>query len=122
MKKNAFTLIELMAIIVILGLIILISIPSLTNTIKNTEEKRYNDFLETLYMGTEDYLQLHQDEYPELMTTGHEEMISMKVLIENDCVKSTTKNPKTDRYVSNKDSIKVIRNEDKTFTFEYIEG
>ena len=40
MKKNAFTLTELIAVIAIIGIVILISIPVIKNmTTKNTEEK-----------------------------------------------------------------------------------
>lgn len=42
MKKNAFTLIELIAVIVILGLILVIIMPTLTDTLNRTKDKLNN--------------------------------------------------------------------------------
>ena len=41
MKKNGFTLVELIAVIVILGLIGLIIVPSINSTLKNKERKPF---------------------------------------------------------------------------------
>ena len=41
MKKNAFTLIELIAVIVILSLIALIVFPAVNSVIKNSKEKSF---------------------------------------------------------------------------------
>lgn len=42
MKKNAFTLIELIAVIVILGFILVIIMPNLTDTLNRTKDKLNN--------------------------------------------------------------------------------
>ncbi|MCI9084665.1 MAG: type II secretion system protein [Bacilli bacterium] len=42
MKKNAFTLIELIAVIVILGFILVIIMPTLTDTLNRTKDKLNN--------------------------------------------------------------------------------
>ena len=39
MKKNAFTLIELIAVIVILSIVLTLSVPSLIGALKNNKEK-----------------------------------------------------------------------------------
>ena len=41
MKKNAFTLIELIAVIVILSIVLTLSVPSLIGALKNNKEKCY---------------------------------------------------------------------------------
>lgn len=42
MKKNGFTLVELIAIIIVLGLLAIITVPVVNNTIKNTKYKSYD--------------------------------------------------------------------------------
>lgn len=42
MKKNAFTLIELLAVILILGMIVVIIMPTFTDTLNRTREKLNN--------------------------------------------------------------------------------
>ena len=41
MKKNAFTLIEVIAVITILGIIALIAVPAVNNSLKDAKEKAY---------------------------------------------------------------------------------
>ena len=41
MDKRAFTLIELMGVIIVLGLIALIAIPTIDKSIKNSKENLY---------------------------------------------------------------------------------
>jgi type IV pilus assembly protein PilA len=38
-KKNAFTLVELLAVIAVLGLILIIAVPKITNTMENSKKK-----------------------------------------------------------------------------------
>ena len=38
-KKNAFTLVELLAVIAVLGLVLIIAVPKITSTIENSKKK-----------------------------------------------------------------------------------
>ena len=42
MKSKGFTIIELLAIIIIIGLIVLLITPAVNNLIENSENKSYN--------------------------------------------------------------------------------
>ena len=53
--KKGFTLIELLGIVVIIGLIIVFTVPSIMRTLKNSDDLDYENFLETLSMAAETY-------------------------------------------------------------------
>ena len=55
MKKNAFTLVELLGIITIIGIILLMAVPSLTGTLKRSEEKECTNYKKTIDMAAENY-------------------------------------------------------------------
>ena len=44
MKKKGFTLIELIAVIVIMGLLLLIVLPATTRLMKENENKKYDEY------------------------------------------------------------------------------
>jgi len=121
MKKNkAFTLVELIAVITILAVILVISLPSLLGTIEKTGEKRYQDFLDNLYMMTENYVTTHFDEFPDLKEEGARVEISISKLREAEYFRTNPINPKTDKAVSDLDKVVVTRTTNKTYSYEFI--
>ena len=52
MKNKAFTLIELLAVIIILGILMLIAIPSVTNYINNSRKNTYVNTIDSIIKGT----------------------------------------------------------------------
>ena len=55
----------------ILAIIVLISVPTLSKTIKNSEEKQYQVFLDNLYVATETYLLSNDELIENLNQTGY---------------------------------------------------
>jgi len=53
MKKNAFTLVELLAVLIVLGLIAVIVVPSVTNTVKSSNENAYKKQIQVLETAAE---------------------------------------------------------------------
>lgn len=87
MEKKGFTLIELMAVIIILTVIALFSFPSILELISNNETKNNEEQLSNLYMSTENYItQNYKDEYN---TTPF--YITVEELILNDYVRMDSK-------------------------------
>ena len=56
MKKNAFTLIELIAVIVILSIVLTLSVPSLIGALKNNKEKSLKSINELIILAAKDYV------------------------------------------------------------------
>ena len=69
MKKNAFTLIELLAVILILGIIALIAIPTVTNIIKESKRGAFKASVQNIIGAVETECQLEQMRGEELTTS-----------------------------------------------------
>ena len=67
MKKKAFTLVELLGVIVILAIILVISIPKITNVITSNKEKLYATTVSELEKVAEQYVSVH----PELLVNDY---------------------------------------------------
>ena len=117
MRKNGFTMVELIAIIVIMASMLLIILPAVNNTIKNSEEKKKEESLNNIYMAAENYLMANYDDY-KIDNSGDTTYIYITDLISNDYMSIDTLNPNNDSTFSNKDVVKVTRNEDGTFSYE----
>ena len=120
MRKNGFTMIELIAVIVILSLMLLVSVPAINNTIRISEENKKKDLLNNIYMAAEDYLLTNYDDYSTLDSVGAVEYIYVLDLINEQYIDVDTLNPNNDQTFNNKDVVKVTRNEDNTFSYELI--
>jgi len=66
MNKKAFTLVELMGVIIVLGLITLLIAPTILNQIRNSKDKIDNVTKKLIYSATDLYLDNKENEYPKL--------------------------------------------------------
>lgn len=62
MNRKGFTLIELIAVIVILGIILVVSAPSISNVYKESKLKSEEIFVERLSQSIDSYIKLNSDE------------------------------------------------------------
>ena len=111
-KSTGFTLIELLGVLVVIGLIGIVSFVTISNTVKRTSDKDYENFKENLYLSTETYIETNNVEI------NSEEVISIQTLISEGFIKDNIKNPKTNKNELN-DSIKVTPNTDQNGNVEY---
>ncbi len=118
MKKSGFTLIELIGIVVIIGLILLVAVPTINNVIERSEENKKQEALNNIYMATENYLMANYDEYSSLDNIGASEYIYVMDLINQQYMDIDELNPNDDESFDSKDVVKVTRNEDNTFSYE----
>lgn len=84
MKKNkrGFTLIEITAVVLILGIIFLISFPTIERLMKKSEQDKdkYNE--DNIIMAAKTYLNMHSKEYE--FTDGADIEIAINKLVEDD--------------------------------------
>ena len=118
MKKSGFTLIELIGIVVIIGLILLVAVPTINDVIERSEENKKQEALNNIYMATENYLMANYDEYSSLDNIGASEYIYVMDLINQQYMDIDELNPNDDESFDSKDVVKVTRNEDNTFSYE----
>ena len=101
LNNRGFTLIELLAIIVILGIITIVAVPSIEMSNKNSKERDYNEFCQTVKNAAEIYVETHQDnsEVKKLKNSGTTISISIEDLVATGLLNSGLKNPKTNAIV-----------------------
>ncbi len=116
--KKGFTLIELIGVIIIMGLILLIAVPTINSVIKQGEENKKQDALDNIYMAAENYLLANYDEYSSLDTIGNSVYIYVMDLINEQYIDIDEVNPNDDEGFDSKDVVKVTKQNDGTFNYE----
>ena len=119
-RKTGFTLVELLAVITILGLIALIAIPAVTNTMSKQKEKLYYDQLNQLIMASKnwgtDHLDILRENYLEYCNENDFYTLKLedlqKINSDNNVkyLDDEFINPKTDKNFSNDEiSIRIYK-------------
>lgn len=104
MKKNGFTLMELLAVIVIIGLVIVVAIPASNKLIKNNKEEKYKLYVETVEKAVLTYADMECSAATEYQTVSISDLVNKKYLARNDDVEDQ--------------EIKFIKDENGQVTFE----
>ena len=90
--KRGFTLVELLAVIIIIGIIFAITFPLITNNIKISEERAYNLQIEQIIKATKDMIVKDLIEIP---NNGESITIYISELKRNGLLPIEMTNPKT---------------------------
>ena len=93
MKNKGFTLVELIAIIVIISAISLLSFAAITNTIKSSKARELKTFEDSLINSTKLYMSSKNDQYPDLKNAGDKYRVDVSELIQEGYVRETLVNP-----------------------------
>lgn len=118
--RNGFTLIEMLAVITILGIATLVLAPSILNLLKKSENDKYENYLEDLYLAAESYAQMHIEDIPDLSNPGGTYTVPVKVLRDENFVKRNLINPKTNQNTLDTDGIKITVEEDLKHTYDFV--
>ncbi len=121
MNNRAFTLIELIALIVILLAIFLFVFPNFTNMLKQNDDKKYTNMVDDLCTAGKTYMYSNLDDFPELSNVGSKIELQVKYLITYGSVDKNMENPKTKKSVKDGKLIYQVK-EDFTLLCEYEEG
>lgn len=85
--KKGFTLIEMLGIITVLALILLVTFPILTSSLKQTTESKENNYIKNLKPGAEAYIELNREKYPQLNIPGNEVTFKVQELYDSNLFK-----------------------------------
>ena len=110
MKNNGFTLVEVLAVIVILGILITVAVPNVINTSKNTRENMYQSKVDMIEKAAQLYAQDNYDIINEINTKTKKititELLNSNYLKKdsNDCVVGSgcIKDPRDNNSMDNK--------------------
>lgn len=94
MKKNGFTLIEVLAVIIILGVIGLIVMPVVTNSLKESKADLYKIQISNIKEAAKTWSADNINKLP--TETGGNKNITLKVLQDEGYIDQNITNPKTD--------------------------
>lgn len=100
-NKRGFTLVELLAVVTLLAAIILVSVPSIINVLRKSEEKDYKEFENALKRAAELYVEKNRNLYPELNNVGGTVNVSANTLITEEYLKQDLENPNDNTPVTN---------------------
>lgn len=120
MKRNGFTLVEVIAIVVILAAIFMISVPAISNVSNVDEKKLYNNMVKDLCAAGKSYMYANMHLFPELDVVDSSIQIAIEDLISYGNVDKDLKNPKTGEKIKD-NSLKYTVLNDLSLDCTYIE-
>ena len=124
MRQKAFTLVELIGIMVVLGLIILVGVPALTTSLRKANEEEYERIIRTFNLAAETYVQINKENDGALIglnTPNTPVYITLNVLKQNGYIKSGIVNPLTDSVFDYNQAVKAFKNSDGVIEYSCCE-
>jgi competence protein ComGC len=119
-NKKAFTMVELMGVIVILSLILIIAIPTIIDTMKSSDKKQNESFLNNLYIAAEAYVESNIDMF-NLEGQDAKDYVLVTELIDNAYLSGNLINPNTSSPIKMESSIiEIQKDEDGIIQYNYI--
>jgi len=97
MKKNAFTMVELLAVIAILGILFLLGFATLTSVLDKSKEQAYQLQLKEMKDATMSFIAENSGKISELWTVGTPYKITLKTLHERGFIELPIRNARTDK-------------------------
>lgn len=96
MKKiKAFTLVELLAVIAILGIISTLAVTSLYQNMQKSQEKAYNSLIDTIENSASLYFSRHKEELRPIIDAAGQTDVSLTQLEAEGLLKLPVKDPRT---------------------------
>ena len=103
MKRNGFTLVEVIAIVVVLAAIFAVSVPAISNVYDADEKKLYDNMVKDLCAAGKSYMYANMQLFPELSTIDSFIEIEIEDLISRGNYNEAS--TKIDELVNNKRNI-----------------
>ena len=121
---RGFTLVELLAILVILGLITLVAVPTIVSNNKKTKERDVEEFKRTVENAAEVYVETHLDEkkikdFKKSNSSNEAMCISTDTLTELGLLNSSLVNPETNERIGVSTHFVSITKSDNNINYSY---
>ena len=114
--NKAFTLVELLAVLFLLGVITLVSVPNVIDTNKKQKEKEINEFKKTVENAAEVYVETHLSIKDNLVS---ENCISLNKLVDAKLLNSNLINPIDNKKIIDSNSFVKALNQNGKIVYEY---
>lgn len=119
MKKNGFTLLEMLAVVILLTLIALVAFPSLIASIDRNKESQWELTLNIMYNAADIYINDRRANIPELTTPNSKILIPLNYLIEVGLLDSNLTDPRESEDLDIYSAILLTIDDDKIGTYSY---
>ncbi|MFA5408487.1 MAG: prepilin-type N-terminal cleavage/methylation domain-containing protein [Bacilli bacterium] len=106
--KNGFTLIELVAVVVILGVLAVIIVPIVMNNVDKTRETSYNQLISNIEQTTQLYIRNNKSTIPGITDIGNTVVITLEDLVITEGLKEPVIDPRSDREISLTTSVSIL--------------
>ncbi len=121
MKRNGFTLVELLACLVLLGMIMLLVFPSILNSYNNAKQQAYEAQIVYVESAAKRFVEKQKHEIPELATLNTPYTVTVSYLYDHDYLDLPITNPLTNKDISPSESQVIItRKSELEFTYEVL--
>lgn len=115
MTKNGFTLIEILAVITIIGVVSLITMPVVQKNITKSRQQAYNNQIENIIKAAKDWSSENLSNLPE--NNDEKLNISLEMLMSLGYVEDNLINPITDKYFS-PDTVITIKRVNNNYQYQ----
>lgn len=124
MKKNGFTLVELLAVIVIIGLLSSITLTRVNKFSNERKQQDYNNMVKLVEKNTSMLVSSDDDIYKKvtdkLIVINSKCSISYQTLIDKDLVDEREKNPITDDYINHNSYVIVSIDDNGELKYKFV--
>lgn len=116
MKKNGFTLVELLAVITLVALLTTVIITAVSSSYKNMRKDLNESQVNLIYSATDTYVQRYKNAYPE--EEGSEYCILLEDLVMEGLLEDNLKDAMENKNIDLSLGIKVTVDSKKSYHFE----
>lgn len=113
--KKGFTLVEMLGIITVLAIVLLVTFPNVSKTLKQMKVNNNKNFTNNLKISAETYIELNRDKYEVLNTPGGKITIKIQELYDANLLKGKNED------IDNESLITIETGEDYILSY-YFEG
>ena len=113
MKKKGFTLVELLGVLVVLSIILVVTIPVIINTLKNTDTNKQKDHEKNILSSAELYIEKKRSAFPSLDGDNGYAVLKVGDLINAGYLKKAEYVDESDNYIG------ICKKQDQTLDFIY---
>lgn len=122
MEKNnkGFTLIEVIAVLILMTLVLMIAFPKVINSYNRQKVAQWESVITLIEEGTKNYVTEFRTELPEIEMEGSSTTISLYTLVENGMLKWPLIDPRDNTELSLEALVLITLTEDRELIYEFL--
>lgn len=120
MNKKGFTLVEIMAVLIVMGVLLAVTVPSVFNSIDRKKNKEHDDIVKEIEEAAELYITQNED-VKNFFDSTNNINISYDILVSEELINGNQLDPKTKEKWNRNSYVNVVK-DDKKMIPTYKEG